>query len=46
MSGYGDVELMQHFGQAGVDDFLPKPFSPGQLAAKVRNVLVPGVEHN
>ena len=44
MSGYGDVELMQHFGQAGVDDFLPKPFSPGQLAAKVRNVLVPMAE--
>jgi two-component system cell cycle sensor histidine kinase/response regulator CckA len=46
MSGYGDIELMQHFGQAGVDDFLPKPFSPGQLAAKVRNVLVPVVEES
>ena len=44
MSGYGDLELMQHFGQAGVDDFLPKPFSPGQLAAKVRNALVPVVK--
>jgi two-component system cell cycle sensor histidine kinase/response regulator CckA len=39
MSGYGDIEVMQHFGQAGVDDFLPKPFSPGQLAAKVRGAL-------
>ena len=46
MSGYGDLELMQHFGQAGVDDFLPKPFSPGQLAAKVRDALAPIVEDN
>jgi two-component system, cell cycle sensor histidine kinase and response regulator CckA len=44
MSGYGDLELMEHFGEAGVDDFLPKPFSPGQLAAKVRNALVPVVD--
>jgi two-component system cell cycle sensor histidine kinase/response regulator CckA len=44
MSGYGDIELMQHFGQAGVDDFLPKPFSPSQLEAKVRNALAPMVE--
>ena len=44
MSGYGHLELMQHFGEAGVDDFLPKPFSPGQLAAKVRNALVPVVD--
>jgi two-component system cell cycle sensor histidine kinase/response regulator CckA len=46
MSGYGDLELMQHFGQTGVDDFLPKPFSPGQLAAKVRDALAPMVEDN
>jgi two-component system, cell cycle sensor histidine kinase and response regulator CckA len=45
MSGYGDIELMQHFGHAGVD-FLPKPFSPGQLAAKVRDALAPMVENN
>jgi two-component system cell cycle sensor histidine kinase/response regulator CckA len=46
MSGYGDIELMEHFGQAGVDDFLPKPFSPDQLAAKVRDALAPMVEDN
>jgi two-component system cell cycle sensor histidine kinase/response regulator CckA len=46
MSGYGDIELMEQFGQAGVDDFLPKPFSPGQLAAKVRDALAPMVEDN
>ena len=41
MSGYGDIEVMQHFGEAPVDDFLPKPFSPDQLASKVRDVLTP-----
>ena len=46
MSGYGDIELMERFGQARVDDFLPKPFSPGQLAAKVRDALAPMVEDN
>jgi FixJ family two-component response regulator len=44
MSGYGDIEVMQRFSEAGVDDFLPKPFSPDQLAAKVRDVLAPLVE--
>jgi PAS domain S-box-containing protein len=39
MSGYGDVEVMQRFSEAGVDDFLPKPFNPDQLAAKVRQAL-------
>jgi PAS domain S-box-containing protein len=43
MSGYGDIEVMQQFGQAGVDDFLPKPFTPDQLAAKVRSALAPMV---
>jgi two-component system cell cycle sensor histidine kinase/response regulator CckA len=43
MSGYGDIEVMQQFGQAGVDDFLPKPFTPDQLAAKVRAALAPMV---
>jgi two-component system cell cycle sensor histidine kinase/response regulator CckA len=39
MSGYGDIEVMQRFSEPGVDDFLPKPFTPDQLAAKVRDVL-------
>jgi two-component system, cell cycle sensor histidine kinase and response regulator CckA len=39
MSGYGDVEVMERFGSAHLDDLLPKPFSPDQLAAKVRDVL-------
>ena len=41
MSGYGDIEVMQQFSEAGVDDFLPKPFTPDQLAAKVRDILAP-----
>jgi two-component system, cell cycle sensor histidine kinase and response regulator CckA len=41
MSGYGDIEVMQRFSEAGVDDFLPKPFTPDQLAAKVRDILAP-----
>jgi two-component system cell cycle sensor histidine kinase/response regulator CckA len=41
MSGYGDIEVMQKFSEAGVDDFLPKPFTPEQLAAKVRDALSP-----
>jgi two-component system cell cycle sensor histidine kinase/response regulator CckA len=44
MSGYGYIEVMQRFGQAGVDDFLSKPFTPDQLAAKVREALAPMVE--
>ncbi len=39
MSGYGDVEVMERFSGSEVDDFLPKPFRPDQLAAKVREVL-------
>jgi CheY-like chemotaxis protein len=39
MSGYGDIEVMQRFSEPGVDDFLPKPFTPEELAAKVRDVL-------
>lgn len=39
MSGYGDVEVMEQFSGTAVDDFLPKPFRPDQLAAKVRDVL-------
>ena len=41
MSGYGDIEVMQRFSEVGVDDFLAKPFTPDQLAAKVRDLLVP-----
>jgi PAS domain S-box-containing protein len=44
MSGYGDIEVMQRFSQVGVIDFLPKPFSPDQLAAKVRDALEPMTE--
>ena len=39
MSGYGDIEVMERFSGARIDDFLPKPFLPDQLAAKVRDVL-------
>ena len=39
MSGYGDVEVMERFSGAQIDDLLPKPFTPEQLAAKVRDVL-------
>jgi signal transduction histidine kinase/CheY-like chemotaxis protein len=39
MSGYGDIEVMQRFSEAGVNDFLPKPFTPDQLASKVRGAL-------
>ena len=41
MSGYGDIEVMQRFSETGVDDFLPKPFTPDQLTAKIRDILVP-----
>jgi two-component system, cell cycle sensor histidine kinase and response regulator CckA len=41
MSGYGDIEVMQRFSEAGVNDFLPKPFTPDELAAKVRDTLAP-----
>ena len=39
MSGYGDVEVMERFSAARIDDLLPKPFRPDQLTAKVRDVL-------
>ena len=41
MSGYGDIEVMQRFSDVGVDDFLPKPFTPDQLTAKIRDILAP-----
>lgn len=43
MSGYGDIEVMERFSGARIDDFLPKPFRPDQLTAKVRGVLAPAV---
>jgi two-component system cell cycle sensor histidine kinase/response regulator CckA len=44
MSGYGDIEVMQRFGEVGLDDFLPKPFTPDQLAGKIRDVLTPAMD--
>jgi CheY-like chemotaxis protein len=41
MSGYGDIEVMERFSGSQIDDYLPKPFTPEQLAAKVRDVLAP-----
>jgi CheY-like chemotaxis protein len=41
MSGYGDIEVMQQFSDAAVDDFLPKPFTPDELSVKVRDLLSP-----
>jgi two-component system, cell cycle sensor histidine kinase and response regulator CckA len=44
MSGYGDTEVMQRFGDVVVDDFLPKPFTPDQLTGKIKDVLTPVLE--
>jgi CheY-like chemotaxis protein len=41
MSGYGDIEVMQRFSDVGIADFLPKPFTPDQLTAKIRDILAP-----
>jgi two-component system, cell cycle sensor histidine kinase and response regulator CckA len=41
MSGYGDIEVMQRFGEVTIDDFLPKPFTPDQLAGKIKDILTP-----
>jgi two-component system, cell cycle sensor histidine kinase and response regulator CckA len=46
MSGYGDMEVMERFSAAGIEDFLAKPFSPDQLAVKVRDVLAPSMEQS
>jgi FixJ family two-component response regulator len=43
MSGYGDIEVLQRFGDTVIDDFLPKPFTPDQLAGKIKDVLAPVV---
>lgn len=39
MSGYGDLEVMERFSRAQIDDYLPKPFTPEHLTSKVRDVL-------
>ncbi|HEU4680297.1 MAG TPA: PAS domain S-box protein [Gemmatimonadales bacterium] len=39
MSGYGDLEVMEQFSRAQIDDYLPKPFTPEHLTSKVRDVL-------
>jgi two-component system cell cycle sensor histidine kinase/response regulator CckA len=39
MSGYGDIEVMQHFGEVTIDDFLAKPFTPDELAGKIKGIL-------
>jgi two-component system, cell cycle sensor histidine kinase and response regulator CckA len=39
MSGYGDIEVVQRFSEVGLSDFLPKPFTPDQLASKIRTAL-------
>jgi two-component system cell cycle sensor histidine kinase/response regulator CckA len=44
MSGYGDIEVMQRFSEVGVDDFLPKPFTPEELTTKVRDALASVVD--
>ncbi len=44
MSGYGDTEVAERFSGARIDDYLPKPFGPDQLAAKVRDVLTSVVD--
>jgi hypothetical protein len=44
MSGYGDIEVMHRFGEVTVDDFLPKPFTPDQLAGKIKDILSPAVD--
>jgi two-component system cell cycle sensor histidine kinase/response regulator CckA len=41
MSGYGDREIVEQFSGSQIDDYLPKPFSPEQLTAKVRDILAP-----
>jgi PAS domain S-box-containing protein len=44
MSGYGDIEVMERFSEADIDDYLPKPFSPEQLISKVQHALTPRVD--
>lgn len=39
ISGYTDDEVIRHGLQTAAVEFLPKPFSPVVLAAKVREIL-------
>ena len=39
MSGYSNDDVLEFGVVAGKANFLPKPFSPGQLVARVREVL-------
>ena len=41
MSGYTDTEILGRGGEEPPIQFLQKPFTPGALASKVRNVLKP-----
>jgi len=38
-SGYGEIEAMRRFRESGMNGFLPKPFRPDQLVAKVEEIL-------
>jgi len=38
-SGFSEAEAVMRFGQHAVAEFLQKPYTPVQLAAKVKAVL-------
>ncbi|MDX1631536.1 MAG: response regulator [Thermoanaerobaculia bacterium] len=44
MSGYSDEAIVHHGVLPSATEFLPKPFSPGDLARKVREVLADRVQ--
>lgn len=39
ITGYGDKETLKELIRIGCDDFLDKPFEPGEISEKVRQVL-------
>lgn len=39
ITGYGDKETLKELIRIGCDDFLDKPFEPGDICEKVRNVF-------